>query len=100
MSREAMQKALDALTFVRVNSSVSAHQLELITPAIDGLREALATPPAPASTERVVPQLLAHLKEVLGRCIPSNIQGLHAWRAAADFITQVEGDDDARGDKS
>ena len=40
--RAAAQQALEALLIVRNNSSVSMHQLALISPAIDALRTALA----------------------------------------------------------
>jgi hypothetical protein len=39
--REVMRMALSALLLVRNNSSVSSHQLDLITPAIAALRAAL-----------------------------------------------------------
>ena len=45
--RTAAQQALEALLTVRINSSVSVHQLALISPAIDALRAALAEPDVP-----------------------------------------------------
>lgn len=44
---DALRLALDALLIVRNNSSVSAHQLELIGPAIEACRAALAAPAVP-----------------------------------------------------
>ena len=44
--KQAVRLALDALLIVRNNSSVSMHQLAIISPAIEACRAALAEPVA------------------------------------------------------